>query len=967
MATAAHASGASPRMHGGFAARARAIEWSLRAFIGLDVVLLAGYAVACIGYLAGALDGSPNFPLITNALGLYFLLLCCAALALADVRRFRTMLLVISGAHAVQVVCLASMAALHGVSGDLSILQLFEVPAAAVFAAWTAYALLATALFAALYRWAPVAELPLPSERDVGWQQTALRAALGVMALVFTGFIVLYVVRGIEEEADFVFVAASVSKDALFLVLAVLALMRPARWASLTMVVVVGHLVLVASNVLLWGSVSGPAPVFGPDPPLGGDGVDVVRGWVLADLAVSAGLIAVLWLYQRARYRLDYLWPPAVRALEAFADALFEKVPATLPPRRVAEKVDDYFAAFRGRAKGRVQLALLLLYYLPILWRLAPFTALSRERRLAWAQRRFDQVDMAAPWPLGKLRRLLRALIRGAQQFAYVGYYGQPEGWKSTGFRPFREREGAAKKIASVDRNRPGLRVTEPWQVGGRELEADVVVVGSGAAGAILAYRLAQAGRHVVVLERGPHVPPTQITDDEMEMFARLYSDGALQLSRDFEFQVAQGRCVGGSTTVNNAVCLEPSDPTKEEWKRLVPDLSLAQLDQAFARVEQLLRVAPQPDEVITKAATQLASGLEKSGRRVERVHANIEGCFGCGYCNSGCAYGKKLSMLDSVLLWGQRRFGDRLQIVSECEARQIVRRGEVATAVNCRLSDRRRLRVNARDKVIVSAGAIASSRLLQRSRIARRQAGRGLTFNLRTALAARFSSDVDSWAGLQMTDWHRPADDTPWMIESWSVPVVSQALAMPGWFRDHERNMKDLRRIGWAGVLVGAKTQGRVRRLPLPWDDSEFDFKPAGCDLTALKEAFEVAAEALFEAGAEEVMVSTHRRLSVARNGDAPKTAARRLRDRLDCLVDDSSDMLNMGSSHPQGGNPLSDGPESGVVDADCRVHGYGNLYVCDASVFPTSVTVNPQLTVMAMAEYAAQRMQSTGADSSS
>jgi choline dehydrogenase-like flavoprotein len=142
---------------------------------------------------------------------------------------------------------------------------------------------------------------------------------------------------------------------------------------------------------------------------------------------------------------------------------------------------------------------------------------------------------------------------------------------------------------------------------------------------------------------------------------------------------------------------------------------------------------------VVTKAATLLARGLEKSGRRVERVHANIEGCFGCGYCNSGCAYGKKLSMLDSVLLWGQRRFADRLQIVSECEVRQILRRGDLATAVDCRLSDRRRLHVNARDKVIVSAGAIASSRLLQRSRIARRQAGRGLTLNLRTALAARF------------------------------------------------------------------------------------------------------------------------------------------------------------------------------------------------------------------------------------
>lgn len=973
LATAAHASEANVAASDGaghrtpVATRERLIEWSLRAFLALDLLLLAGYAVAVGGYLVGALGGNPHFPLITNSVGLYVLLLCTAALALADVRRFRALLLVLSGTHAVQLACLAFMVALHGLSGDVSILQLFDVPTAAVFALWIVYALAATVLFAVLYRWAPVAELPLPAKRKVGWQESVLRVALGALVVVFTGFIVLYVARGIEGRADFIFLAASVSKEALFLTLTVFALIRPARWASLTLVVVVGHIVLLGSNSLLWGSVSGPAPVFGPDPPLGGGGVDVVRNWVLADVGVIVVLVAVLWLYQRARYRLDYLWPPAVRALEAFADALFEKVPARVSPRSVAETLDDYLAAFEGRAKGRIQAALVLLYYLPILWRLAPFSALSRERRLAWAQRRFDEVDMAAPWPLGKVRRLLRALIRGAQQFAYMGYYSQREGWDSTGFEPFSEREGAAEKLATVDRERPGLDVIEPWQVDGRELEADVIIVGSGAAGAILAYRLAEAGRHVLVLERGPHVPPSQMTEDEMEMFAKLYSDGALQLSRDFGFQVTQGRCVGGSTTVNNGVCLEPSAPTKEEWKRLVPKLDLLELDQAFAAVKRFLPVSRQPDEALTEAAKQLARGFERSGRLVERVHANVEACIGCGYCNSGCAYGKKLSMLDSVLVKGQQRFGDRLRIVSECEARRIVHRGRRAHAVKCRLSDGRRLRVSARDKVIVSAGAIASSRLLQRSLIGGRRAGRGLTFNLRAGLAGRFPHAVDSWAGLQMTDAHRADDRTPWMIESWGAPVVAQALAMPGWFGDHERNMKDLRRIGWAGVLVGAQTQGRVRRVPLPWDDSEFEFNPSGPDLSALKDAFEAAAEALFAADAEEVMVSTHRRLVVSRNGCAPRDAARDLRDRLDSFVDDSSDMLNLGSAHPQGGNSMSDDPDQGVVDADCRVHRYRNLYVCDASVFPTSVTVNPQLTVMGLAEYAARRMLTAAANGSS
>lgn len=61
----------------------------------------------------------------------------------------------------------------------------------------------------------------------------------------------------------------------------------------------------------------------------------------------------------------------------------------------------------------------------------------------------------------------------------------------------------------------------------------------------------------------------------------------------------------------------------------------------------------------------------------------------------------------------------------------------------------------------------------------------------------------------------------------------------------------------------------------------------------------------------------------------------------------------LGLGTGHPQGGNPISSDPSNGVVDKEFKVHGYDNLYVCDASVFPTALSVNPQLTVMALAHY--------------
>jgi choline dehydrogenase-like flavoprotein len=81
-----------------------------------------------------------------------------------------------------------------------------------------------------------------------------------------------------------------------------------------------------------------------------------------------------------------------------------------------------------------------------------------------------------------------------------------------------------------------------------------------------------------------------------------------------------------------------------------------------------------------------------------------------------------------------------------------------------------------------------------------------------------------------------------------------------------------------------------------------------------------------------------------------------RRTLDRLRVgdLVMDGSD-ISVNTGHPQGGNPISRDPNRGVIDETFRVHGVENLHVCDASVFPTAITVNPQLTVMALAHYAA------------
>ena len=100
------------------------------------------------------------------------------------------------------------------------------------------------------------------------------------------------------------------------------------------------------------------------------------------------------------------------------------------------------------------------------------------------------------------------------------------------------------------------------------ELSADVVVVGSGAGGAVAAYELARAGKSVIVLEAGPYVPSSEFTEDFARALVQLYQDGGAQANKDGDLLVLQGRCVGGSTVVNGCVAFRTPDYILADWQQ---------------------------------------------------------------------------------------------------------------------------------------------------------------------------------------------------------------------------------------------------------------------------------------------------------------------------------------------------------------------------------------------------------------
>lgn len=785
-------------------------------------------------------------------------------------------------------------------------------------------------------------------------QERRLRWALRLFAVLFWAESLIYVVPALASTTDWVqlpFVASSFVKSFLFGGLCAIAAADVRRFDRVVSLTVAG--------LVMWVVIAIPILIFGQTAPAYDLlGVEVSIATIMWGGIAMEGSLAVLFalLHRsafRARHGLRYLTSGQFRTLAAVTEALLTPDAQGLPPEEAAARVDRYLAGFEAKRKWVMRLALTGIGLYPLLFGRQPLSLMAADERRAFLEKRF--AGDVARRRIGSLRRwLVQGMIRIGQQLACVGYYGDPRTYPEVGYVPFSARE---RYDPAWRKPKGGLEVTRPSEVDADEIEADVAIVGSGAAGALIAYRLAEAGQDVVVLERGRHVDPSEFTEDEAEMLMTLYRDGAVQLTRDFSLQVLQGMCVGGSTVVNNAVCIGPPEEVLGDWEqRLDGTLKAADVSAAGRRVRELLEVQTTPEGILADGVGRFQPGCVKFEQGIERlglaatalrsgsVDANIRNCLGCGYCNIGCAYGRKLSVLDTLLPWGQQRFGaERLRVLSECRADRLAGSDGRVDSVECRLDGGRKLRVRA-DRVVVAAGTVNSSWLLMRSKVGGGRVGEGFSCNMGSPITAEFDEELHSYDGLQISHLLQPGGDAGFVMETWFNPVLAQALSMPGWFEDHRHNMRRYAHMTATGVLVGTEANGRIKRALTGGPDVEFT--PTDRDLGRLIEGLKLAGRIYFEAGARRVMPSTFA-YNVFESADEL--------DRLDELVSDKSD-IQLGTGHPQGGNRLSPDPERGVVDPRTfRVHGMRNLYACDASVFPTSITVNPQMTVMSLAEHAA------------
>jgi choline dehydrogenase-like flavoprotein len=627
------------------------------------------------------------------------------------------------------------------------------------------------------------------------------------------------------------------------------------------------------------------------------------------------------------------------RTVAAFADAFIAGDREVLTPAEVAANVAAHVGAMRSkRIRSLGVLLWAIEYLLPLTvgrWRFSRMSAAAR-RRL---------IERRVTGPHALLRQLskLRVLF-------VAGYYDDPRAHADIGVRRTR---------VIVPRDLPPLPVRPP-AAGEVTIEADLCVIGSGAGGAVIAAHAARAGRRVVLLEEGPQVRGTEMTGRENAMSALLFKESGLQSTVDLGMTVLQGRALGGTTLINNCICLRLDDDgivpgdTLARWERLGAPIDPAALAESYDAVEQRLGVARIPAGLDHGNGRLLLDGwgaLEARGTVPPGLprgwfRKNFDDCEGAGLCNWGCPYDRKASALETFVT---DAVAAGARVMTECHAERVLIDEGRATGVVLRHGGRD-VRVRSR-ATVVACGAIGSSVLLLRSGV-RRNVGTRLSFNAATVVLARFADRIDAYDGDQMTAY---VDTGGYLLESSFQAPVAHAISVPGWFETHFERMREYPRYASCGIVVGTDHNGRVKRFPLLRDLlGPIRYRMTPRDLDVLKAGMTAATQVYLAMGADAVLPATFVDAPLRGRDFGPDDGAA-IRAHIDRLVRRPQD-VTLNSSHPQGGNPLGD-RRIGAVDPGFRVHGVRGLYVCDASVFPTTIRINPMLTVMALADYAWRR----------
>jgi len=506
--------------------------------------------------------------------------------------------------------------------------------------------------------------------------------------------------------------------------------------------------------------------------------------------------------------------------------------------------------------------------------------------------------------------------------------------------------------------------ISYPSIHGNVEVQADACVVGSGAGGGVVAKELAEGGMSVVVIEEGAYFRREDYAEGTLwEQIQKLYRESGLTLAwGEPAVPIPLGKAIGGTTVVNSGTCFRTPEKVLLEWERDwgLEGIDLDTMTPLFQRVEETISVRPVPWEIIGNNARVFDRGVKALGYHGQPLLRNIDSCRGCGVCSFGCPSDAKQAMHLSYLPRAARAGA---MIYARCRARRVlVERGRVQ-GVEAEILDgateevRGRLRVRA-PMVVLAAGAIHTPALLMANGLALEsgQVGRNLRVHPAVGVSAMFEEEVYGWRGTLQSYYVDDLQESQGvLLEVTSLlPGVGAAL-MPEVGPKLKEALGRYKHLASVGLFVSDSSKGRVLRgWGRGWWSSPIVLYSLNRqDAQRLKHGIALATEVFLAAGATAVFTGVR--------GLSPITE----RGGLEALkrMSIAPGQLSPVGFHPMGTCRMGRDPASSVVGPWGEAHGVRGLYIADASIFPSCLGVNPQISIMAFATRTAFHILGHGA----
>ena len=489
---------------------------------------------------------------------------------------------------------------------------------------------------------------------------------------------------------------------------------------------------------------------------------------------------------------------------------------------------------------------------------------------------------------------------------------------------------------------------------------ADVVVVGTGAGGATLAAYLAERGWDVIMLEKGGFFRAEDFSQREEEAMADFNGRRGLDSTADNAFFLNYAECVGGSTVHYWGDSFRTPADRLERWRTGsgIDWMTEAELAPHFDAIERELGIHICPERLFNENNRLVRAGCEATGIEGSAVPTARVGCIGCGWTQYGCAYNKKTSQLITTIPRISKAGG---RVYSDARAERVVVENGRAVAIEGSLVARAtggatgRFRVEA-EAIVLAGGALGTAELLMRS-MEDDVVGRRFYMNPHYFVFADFGRTIDNVSGIPCaysvhgTREERYDEAGSYqgggytMLCSHQSPGVN-AVLFSELGAEHRARMAKWRQLGSLMSVIDETHPGRVyldgsghRRV---WH------RVRGVDVHKAVDYLRQASRIFLAAGAREVWIPDVWGTVVRTEDDVRAIGMRSVLPNAQFAA----------GSHLLGTAPLGADATDAFAGPTGEAHRVRGLYVADGAAVPTSVSVDPSLTIMAVARHIAAGM---------